>query len=134
MSTPTTRQGRKTPDNFFEGFHPLRCIIDKRASMDPNTALSQTLKKWAVAPPPTSEFRTAVWARIHSLRPLANETWSAYLRSHAGLWIFLGTLSVTSAVWAGHSAGETRLGKARERLVAHYVQSLDPMAALPDQP
>ena len=96
--------------------------------MDSNDSLSRTLKTWKVNLPPAPHFRTIVWERIQSIRPSQNATWGEYLRSHLALWVMVGAVSWVGAGWIGHSAGEARRQRASEALVAHYVQSLDPMA------
>lgn len=126
----TTLQAGKTLEKNFEGFLRFACIILKSAAMDSHDPLSRTLKTWKVTPPPSPTFRSAVWQRIEALKRAPGETWGNYLRAHLALWVLVGGVSLLGAGWIGHSAGEVRTAKARELLVTHYVESLDPMAQM----
>lgn len=96
--------------------------------MQPDDSLSRTLKSWRVAPKASANFRADVWQRIEAARRAGGESWSAYLRNHLAVWLAVLVVTLGGSGWIGLSAAQAQNAATRQKMVAAYVQRIDPRA------
>ena len=96
--------------------------------MPPNDPLSRTLQSWRVAPEANPHFRAGVWQRIEAMRRAGAESGGAYVRHHAAMWVLGFVVALGGSGWLGLNAAEKKNEATRQKLVAAYVQSIDPRA------
>jgi hypothetical protein len=89
----------------------------------PKDSLDQVLSAWRVRPRRDEQFRTQVWARIAAGRPA--ESWTGYLRGHAGAVAGVLALAVVLGAIGGRSQARARVAAESDRLATTYVQALD---------
>jgi hypothetical protein len=89
----------------------------------PTDNLTESLRRWRVAPPADPNFRPQVWQRI---RDRSRVTWPSYLRAHSAAWSLATVLALGAAAYTGHVAAEARTRSDREALVVTYLVELDP--------
>lgn len=89
----------------------------------PRDPLSDALQRWRIKPPPSRNFRDAVWQRIDRQ---ARVSWSGYLHGHLIGWSVTAMMALIAAGWGGHAMAQARLDAERDAMVVSYLNGLDP--------
>ncbi|MBI5381840.1 MAG: hypothetical protein HZA31_08070 [Opitutae bacterium] len=88
----------------------------------PSDPLARVLASWQVAPPSDPQFRTAVWARLRTVR---EQRWAAYLRQHAFASTAALAVAVVTGGWLGQWQAQRQAARDREALTVAYLQGID---------
>ena len=95
-------------------------------SSDPNSSRSADLSAWQVRPARDPQFRAQVWQRIAARR--RENSWPAYLRTHALAASGLLMVALVLGAWGGHAEARQQAAAQREQMIQAYVRSLDARA------
>ncbi len=86
-------------------------------------SLTNALRTWRVAPPPTPDFRAAVWQRIEQSQRATD--WWGFVRARVGVLSLAAVVTVGVSGWTGHAVASAQVQIDRAALAGTYVAGLD---------